>query len=170
MSGLVPQVSKGEVELTLRSWLRSSLLDDELIQPQLLSSTFQYLLLDGVFRYESEDVNLLRLTDTMSAIHSLQISLRIPRIEKSYCETDKRGQKEGGAGRMSSPVRVVENDDIGRDQVDTKTSSTSREQEDEFFGSRLVVSVDLFHTIFVSSSSVESTVFCEKRDQTLTSA
>jgi hypothetical protein len=135
-----------------------------------LSSTFQNLLLDGVLRYESEDVNLLRLTDTMSTIHSLQIGLRVPRIEKSYCETDQRGQEESGAGRMSSPVRVVENDNIGRDQVDTETSSTSSEQEDEFFGSRLIVSVDLFHTIFVSSSSVESTVFCEGRDYTTTSA
>jgi hypothetical protein len=82
--------------------LSSTLLDDELVESQLLGRSLQDSLLDGVlFKRkrktlinvrplgeggknrshlgdEPEDVDLLRLSDSMSTIHRLQIGLRVP--------------------------------------------------------------------------------------------
>ena len=53
--------------------LRPPLLDDQLIQTQLLGSTLQHTLLDTTLRNEAEDIDLLRLANTMCAVHRLQV-------------------------------------------------------------------------------------------------
>ena len=60
--------------------LRSSLLDDQLIEPKLLSSTFKHTLLDATLSNEAEDINLFRLSYSVGAIHGLKVSLRIPGV------------------------------------------------------------------------------------------
>lgn len=55
---------------------------------------------------EAEDINLLLLTDTMGTILGLQINLGVP-------------------------VTIVQDDNIGSDQVDTETSSAGGQQENE---------------------------------------
>jgi len=73
----VANISTGTFRLLL-----STLLDDQLIQTQFLCSTLEHTLFDAVLSDEAEDINLLRLADAMSAIHCLQISLRIPRMQE----------------------------------------------------------------------------------------
>lgn len=77
-----------DVVLTLRS-LRPTLLDNELVEPQLLRCAFQHALLHTALRDETEDIDLLRLSYTMRTVHRLQIGLRVP-------------------------VAVIQNDDVGR--------------------------------------------------------
>lgn len=68
--------------------LRTSLLDDELVEPELLCGALEHPFLHRFFRDEPENVYLLRLTNSVRAVHRLQVCLRIP-------------------------VGIVENDDIG---------------------------------------------------------
>ena len=56
------------------------------------------------------------------------------------------------------PVAIVQNDDIGGRQVDTETTCTSRQEEDELLAARLVVLVDGDDTIFVCSATIDTTV------------
>ncbi|KAH3682637.1 hypothetical protein WICPIJ_006396 [Wickerhamomyces pijperi] len=49
----------------------STLLDNQLIQSQLLSSTFNDFFFNGVLCYESEDMNLFLLANSMGSIHGL---------------------------------------------------------------------------------------------------
>ena len=58
-----------------------------------------------------------------------------------------------------SPVAVKQDNDIGSDQVDTQTSGSRRQQEDELFAPRLVVFVDRSRSRFVIGTSVDTTVF-----------
>lgn len=69
----------------------------------------------------------------MCAIHSLQICLRVP-------------------------IAVKEDDNVGGNKVDTETTSTSGEQEDELFAVRCVVVVDCGDTVLMSSVTVDSAV------------
>ena len=120
---------------TLRG-LRTPLLDDQLVQPQLLGRAFKHTLLDTALRNETEDINLLGLTDTMGTVHGLQVGLRVP-------------------------VTVIQNDNVGGCEVDTQTTSASREQEDELLAVWLVVLVDSDNTVFVGSPTIDTTVLCE---------
>jgi hypothetical protein len=54
--------------------LLMALLNDQLVKSQFLGCSFFY----AVFRDEAEHVYLLRLTNTMGAVHSLKVRLRIP--------------------------------------------------------------------------------------------
>jgi hypothetical protein len=54
------------------------LLNNQLIQTKLLRSTLEHTFLDAVLGDEPKDVHLLRLSNSMSAVHSLEIGLRIP--------------------------------------------------------------------------------------------
>ena len=76
-SRLDVEKKRNETLLTLRR-LRPSLLNDQLIQPQLLRRPLEHALLDTAFGDEPEHVDLLRLTDTVSAIHGLKVGLRVP--------------------------------------------------------------------------------------------
>src|SRR5579862_429023 len=61
-----------------RSDLRTTLLNDELIESEFLCGTFKDFFLDGVFSHESVDVDLFCLSDSMSSVHGLEICLGIP--------------------------------------------------------------------------------------------
>jgi hypothetical protein len=58
--------------------LCSTLLNNELIETELLRSTLEHALLNAIFRYEPENIHLLRLSDTVRTIHRLQVGLWIP--------------------------------------------------------------------------------------------
>ena len=58
--------------------LLATLLDDQLIEPELLSCTLQHPFLDTTLGDEPEDEYLLGLTDAVGAVHRLEISLWIP--------------------------------------------------------------------------------------------
>jgi len=58
--------------------LLATLLDDELVEPELLCSTLKHALLYAVLSDETKDVDLLGLVNAVRAIHSLQVGLGIP--------------------------------------------------------------------------------------------
>ena len=120
--------------LTFRS-LCTTLLNDELIKPQLLCRPLQHALLNAAFRDESEDIHLLRLTNTMCAVHGLQIGLRVP-------------------------VTVVQDDNVCRGEVDTQPTGTRGEQEDELLAVGLVVLVDGYYPVIMGGATVDTTVLC----------
>ena len=62
------------------------------------------------------------------------------------------------------PVTVVQNDDVGRGKVDAQTTSTRCQQEDKFLATRFVILVNRGNTILVSSTTVNSTIFYQKKD------
>ena len=62
--------------------------------------------------------------------------------------------------KRNEPIRIKENDDIGGNQVDTQTSSSSGEKESELLRSRSVVLVDGGDSILVVGSSIDSRIFC----------
>lgn len=109
------------------------MLNDQLVQAELLCRTFKHTLLNAAFSDEAEDVDLFGLANTMGTIHCLQVSLRVP-------------------------VAVVEHHDIGGGQVDTKTSGTGREKENELLAPWLVILVDSHDTIVVCGTAVNATV------------
>ena len=100
--------------------------------------SLQHALFNTAFRDEAEDVDLLGLTDTMSTVHSLQIRLRVP-------------------------ITVVQDDDVGGGQVDTETTGTRGEQEDELVAVGLIVLVDGSDTVIMSGSTVDAAVLCSSR-------
>lgn len=73
----MPVSARRGVDFTFRDLL-STLLDDQLIEPELLSRTLQHPLLDTTLGDEPEDKHLLGLADTVGAVHCLEISLWIP--------------------------------------------------------------------------------------------
>jgi hypothetical protein len=58
--------------------LLATLLDDELVEPELLCSTLKHALLYAVLSDETKDIDLLSLANAVCAIHCLQIGLGIP--------------------------------------------------------------------------------------------
>ena len=82
-----------------------SLLNDNSIQLELDGLPLDNLLLNTVFGDESVYIHILLLTNPMSSVHGLQIDLWIP-------------------------IRVIENDVVGRHQVDTETTRSGRNKED----------------------------------------
>ena len=68
-----------------------------------------------------------------------------------YChQTKKQGDY--------APVAIVKHDDVRGRQVDTESTSTGSEQEDELLAARLVVLVDGNDTVFVCSATIDTTV------------
>jgi len=59
---------------------------------------------------------------------------------------------------LGVPVTVVENNDIGCDQVDSESTSPSSQQENELGAVGLVVFVNCCHSIFVVGLTVNTTV------------
>ena len=70
--------SESEVTILTFRLLLSTLLNDELVKTKLLRSTLKHTLLDTALRNEAEHIHLLRLTDSVSSVHSLQVGLWIP--------------------------------------------------------------------------------------------
>ncbi|KAG9389180.1 chromatin remodelling complex ATPase chain ISW1 [Pyrenophora tritici-repentis] len=70
----------------------------------LLCGTLKHLFFNSHLGNEAENVDLLGLADTMSAVHGLKISLRVP-------------------------VTVKENDNVGRSQVDTQATGAGGQEK-----------------------------------------
>lgn len=79
------------------------MLDDQLIEPELLSRTLQHPFLDTTLGDEPEHEHLFGLTDAVGAIHCLEIGLWVP--------VHLSGPKAQGKF-MSLPVAVIKDDDI----------------------------------------------------------
>jgi hypothetical protein len=109
------------------------LLDNELVKPQFLCCPFQHSFLDTAFSDETENVDLLGLANSMSSVHGLQISLRVP-------------------------VAIVEDYNISASKIDTKASRTSCEKEDELVAARSVIFVDARNTVVMAGTSINSTI------------
>lgn len=118
---------------TLLRLLSATLLNNKLVKLELLCGTLKNALLDCVLRDEAEDVDLLGLTDTVRTIHGLQVCLRVP-------------------------VAVKQDNNVGSDKVDTKTTSTGREQEDKLVAVRGVVVVNGRNTVVVGGITVDAAV------------
>ena len=117
--------------------LRPPLLDNELVESQLLRCTLEHALLNTALCDETEYIDLLRLADTMSTIHCLQVGLRIP-------------------------VAVVQDDDVGSRQVDSEPASACCQQEDELLTVRLVVLVNRDDTVLMGRTTINTTVLCRR--------
>ena len=65
------------VGFTFRDLL-PTLLDDQLVEPELLSRTLQHTLLDTALGDEPEDEYLLGLANAVCTVHCLEVSLWIP--------------------------------------------------------------------------------------------
>jgi hypothetical protein len=70
----------------------------------------------------------------------------------------------------NEPVAIEQNDDVGGDQVDTKPTRSSRQQEGELLRTRSVVLVDSRDSIFVSGPSIDSAVFCTRNRRKVVSS
>jgi hypothetical protein len=58
------------------------------------------------------------------------------------------------------PIRVVENDDISSRQIDTKTTSPRREQENKLLAPRFIILVNRDDPIIMSRTSIDPTILC----------
>jgi len=95
--------ARSRIDFTFRRLL-PTLLDNQLIEPELLSRTLQHPLLDTTLSDEPEDEDLFGLTDAMGAVHCLEIGLWIP-VHLSGPESP---------GEFASlPVTIIKDDDIG---------------------------------------------------------
>jgi hypothetical protein len=95
----------------------SSYLNDQVRQHHLLLGDLCHPLLDRVLGHEAVDHHLVLLADTVGSRESLDVVVRVP-------------------------IRVVDDDGVGRVQVDAETSGTRGQQEAELFGAFLVEAID----------------------------
>ena len=72
-------LSESEVMILAFRLLLSTLLNDELVKMKLLRSALEHTLLDTALGNETKYIHLLRLSDSVSTVHSLQVGLWIPR-------------------------------------------------------------------------------------------
>jgi hypothetical protein len=91
------------IDFTFRHLL-PTLLDNQLVEPELLSRALQHPLLDTTLSDEPEDEYLFGLADTVGTVHCLEICLRIP-VHLSGLES--RGES------ASLPITIIKDDDIG---------------------------------------------------------
>lgn len=91
-------------------------------------------LLDGRARHEPIDHHLVLLADTMCARERLDVVVRVP-------------------------VRVVDDDRVGRGQVYAKTAGARRQQETELLGTRCVKPIDGILPLRACYCAVDSFVF-----------
>jgi hypothetical protein len=129
--------------------LLSTLLDNQLIEPELLSCALQHSLFDTAFGDESEDEYLFGLANAVGAVHCLEVSLWIP-VPLS--------EPESWGRLVSLPITVIEDDNISTRQVDTQTAGASGKQEDKFVAPLFVVIVDGLNTVFVGGASINPAV------------
>jgi hypothetical protein len=92
------------------------------IEQPATRSALQHPLFNAVCSDELKHIHLLHLSDPVGPIHSLQICLWIPKASHALV-------MRLIYVTLHVPVAVVENDNIGSGQIDTKSSSMSHEQE-----------------------------------------
>jgi hypothetical protein len=68
--------------------------------------------------------------------------------------------------RLRIPITIEQDNDVGRHEIDTQTTRTSREQKDELVASRLVVFVNGPCSRIVIGATVDTAVF-ETPEQTI---
>lgn len=129
--------------------LLPTLLDDQLVEPEFLSRTLQHPLLDTTLGDESENEYLFGLTDAVGAVHCLEVGLRVP-VHLSDLESQGKS--------MSSPVTIIEDDDVSGRQVDAQTSGAGSKKEDKSVASFFVVFVNGHDTVLVGSAPIDPTV------------
>ena len=112
----------------------AALLYDDIVEAQLDFGALDDALLGSVFGDEAEDAHLLLLADAMRAVHGLEIGLWVP-------------------------VRVVENDDVGRVEIDAEAARARTQHVYELGGARRVELVHGLLAILVLGAAVEATVF-----------
>lgn len=71
-------MQSSEIALLAFHPLLSILLNDELINTELLCSVLKHVLLDTVLHNEVGHIHLLHLSNLVSTVHHLQVSLEIP--------------------------------------------------------------------------------------------
>lgn len=98
-----------------------------------MRGTLKDALLDGVLGDEAEDVDLLGLADTVCTVHGLEVGLGVP-------------------------VAIEQNDNVGGNEVDTETTRTGCQKEDELFTARGVVLVNRADTVLVRRVTVDTAV------------
>jgi len=125
------------------------LLNDQLIEPELLSRTLQHPLLDTTLGDEPKNEYLFGLTDAMGTIHCLEVGLWIP---VHLSELYPQGKS------VPPPVAVIKDDDVSGRQVDSQTTGAGGKEENKFVASLLVVFVNGLNTVLVGSAPIDSTV------------
>lgn len=120
-------------------WCKSSFLDNKRVKFKLHGLFFNHLFFHGVRSNQTEDLNNLLLSNTMSAIHCLEINLGIP-------------------------ITVIENNYIGSHEVKTESTSSGRYEEYKFLGVFFCKFFNIAFSLIKISVSVESTIviFAEK--------
>lgn len=125
------------------------MLNDQLVEPELLSRTLQHPLLDTTLGDESEDEHLFCLADAVGTIHCLEIGLWVP-VHLSEPKSQRTS--------ASLPVAVIKDDNISTRQVDTQPAGASGKQEDKFVAPLLVVIINGLNTVFVCGATVDPTI------------
>ncbi len=105
------------------------LLDDQIVPFEFDGLSLNDFFLNSIFSDEPVDIDWVFLADSMSSIHGLEIHLWVP-------------------------VAVVNDDCVGAGQVDTQTTGSCGEQEDEFAA---IFSHELFD-LLVSGSHVSGAI------------
>ena len=59
---------------------------------------------------------------------------------------------------MSIPIAIIKDHNIGSREIYTKTTGTSGEEENKLFAIRFVVLINSYNSIFVSSTTIDTTV------------
>ena len=95
--------ARSGIDLTFRHLL-PTLLDNQLIEPELLSRTLQHPLLDATLGDQPEDEYLFGLTDAVGTVHCLEIGLWIP-VHLSGPESQREP--------ASLPITIIKDNDIG---------------------------------------------------------
>ncbi|KAI3476655.1 hypothetical protein L1887_61750 [Cichorium endivia] len=126
-------LAHGERGLVARRKSELALLDDERLELAFVASALEDLLLHRIRRHESEDQHGLGLADAVNSVLRLQIHLRVP-------------------------VRVVEDDRVGSDQVDAETTGARAEQEQvaRILALVLVERLHLRPPLFLRRSAVDA--------------
>ena len=139
---------KKRVGFTFRHLL-PALLNDQLIEPELLSCTLQHPFLDTTLGDEPEDEHLFCLADSMGAVHCLEVGLWVP-----VHLLDQKPQRMS----VPLPVTVIKDDNISARQVDTQAAGASGKKEDESVAPFLVVFINGQNAIFVGGAAIDPAV------------
>mmetsp|Transcript_27083 Transcript_27083/g.59561 ORF Transcript_27083/g.59561 Transcript_27083/m.59561 type:complete len:286 (+) Transcript_27083:2321-3178(+) len=117
----------------------TALLDNHGIKFEFLLSPLNYLFFDSVFAYQTVDTDGLFLAQSMATILGLQILLGIP-------------------------IRIVQDANVCRLEIDSEPSGTSRQNETKLFAVWCIEGVDGLLSIFVCSVSIDPTIFVSSHD------
>ena len=136
--------------------LLSTLLNDKLVKTKLLRGALEHPLLDTALCNEAEHIHLLRLSDSVSAVHSLQVGLGIPAPAVSTFYVRSSVIED-------SPITIIKNDNVCSCQVNAKTSRASSQQKDELLAIRFIVLVDCDDSVVVRRATIDAAVLWEQK-------